>query len=75
MTTKIGNQIAAGARAKAKIEKIVEAAYYRTCSGIQINIMDIGKVFKAGVAAYEAGARDAVLDKAVFDFVQTIRRN
>jgi len=64
-----------GKAMKKKIEKLVEQAYYRTCSGIQIDIMDIGKVFRTGVAAYEAGARDAALDKAVRDFVETIRRD
>lgn len=60
---------------KEKIYKLIDQAYNRTCCGITINIMDIGRVFKAGEAAYAAGARDAELDKAVFEFVQTIRRD
>lgn len=38
-----------------QIDKQIEQIYYRRCSGVQINIMDIGKVFAAGRAAYAAG--------------------
>ena len=56
-------------------DKRIERAYYKTCSGIQINIFDISKVFKAGHAALDAGADEAGLEKAIFEFVQTIRQN
>jgi hypothetical protein len=35
-------------KAEKLLDKKVEAVYYKTCSGIQINIMDIPKVFKYG---------------------------
>jgi hypothetical protein len=53
----------------------IEKAYRRTCAGVEVNIMDIGKVFKAGYAALDAGADDAGLEKAIVDFVATIRLN
>ena len=56
-------------------DKRIERAYHKTCSGVQINIMDIGKVFKAGHAALDAGADEAGLEKAVVAFVDTIRKN
>jgi hypothetical protein len=58
-------------------EKRVEKSYYARCSEIQIDIMDIGKVFKSGVAAIVAnpGISDAELGDAVYAYVQTIRRN
>jgi hypothetical protein len=57
------------------VDKEIESAYYRRCSGIQINIMDISKVFKAGRAAYDGGARGSELEDAIAAFVQTIRQN
>jgi hypothetical protein len=55
-----------------QIDKLIEAAYYRRCSGIQVDIMDIGKVFAAGRAAHAAWQD---VETAIWDFVQTIRRN
>lgn len=52
----------------------VERAYYRTCSGVQINVLDIGKVFTAGRAALDAGADETGLEAAIVAFVNTIRR-
>ena len=56
-------------------EKKVEKIYYANCSGIQINIMDIGKVFKVGVAAIANGLDDVAVTDVVTNFVETIRQN
>lgn len=56
-------------------EARVDRAYMRICSGVQINIMDIGKVFKVGMAAIAAGADETALETAIVNFVQTIRKN
>lgn len=61
--------------AKNKAEKRVEQAYYRTCSGVQINVMDIGKVFTFGEAIVAQGVTDEVLGEKIKDFVETIRKN
>jgi hypothetical protein len=57
------------------IEKRVEAAYYASCSGIQINMMDIPKVFKVGAQIVSEGADDATLQAKLRAFVDTIRHN
>lgn len=31
-----------------RVDELIEAAYRRRCSGIEINVLDIGKVFAAG---------------------------
>jgi hypothetical protein len=73
-----------GLRAKARERKVkervdqrIERLYYKHCSGIQINIMDMGRVFEAGHAAIAAdhAINDEVLGEIILDFVQTIRRN
>jgi hypothetical protein len=56
-------------------DKRINALYCKLCSGVQIDIMDIGKVFKAGYAAIANGADDAELGAAIVAFVQTIRKN
>ena len=58
-----------------KIDKKVESLYYKRCSGIQINVMDIGAVFKVGKAAALAGLSDEQIGNEIFNFVQTIRKN
>jgi len=60
-------------RQEKALDKRVERAYYATCEGIAINIMDIGKVFKVGREALAAGADEATLRQAIRDFVETIR--
>lgn len=47
-----------------QLDKLIEAAYYRNAQGVQINIMDINKVFTAGRAAHAAGTdvEQAVVD-------------
>ena len=53
----------------------VEQAYYRTCSGVQVNILDIPKIFAEGRRIVEAGADDALLGTKLRAFVDTIRCN
>lgn len=62
-------------REQDKLDKRVERAYYKHCSGVQIDIMDIGKVFEVGREAIKRGASDAELESAVREYVQTIRKN
>jgi len=64
-------------REQEKIDKRVERAYYATCSGIQIDIMDIGKVFEAGRDALRMtpGLNDEQLGIAIRRYVETIRKN
>lgn len=68
-----------------RIEKRINAAYIATCSGIQINIMDISKVFRHGeqlldykvdahgTISYDTSITDEALAKGVRAFVETIR--
>ncbi len=55
-----------------KLNKKIEAIYYEKCHGVQINVMDIGKVFAAGRLAAAEG-RD--IECAVLAFVATVRKN
>lgn len=61
-------------RAKA-VRNRIERAYYAACDGVQVNVMDIPKIFAVGEQAIAEGADDAALQTAIFDFVQTIRTN
>lgn len=61
---------------KSKADKLldnqIEQIFYKHCSGIQINIMDVSKVFAEGKKAAAEG-RD--LTQAIVSFVDTIRKN
>lgn len=58
-------------------DKRIEQLYYDYCSGVEINIMDIGKVFKFGHDAIDRNPliNDLALAQAIIGFVQTIRKN
>jgi len=58
-----------------KIDNKVESIFYKRCSGIQIAIMDLSKVFRVGKAAALAGLSDEQIGNEIFTFVQTIRKN
>jgi hypothetical protein len=60
---------------KKKMDRMVERAYYDTCSGIQINILNIGKVFDHGRQLLKDGADEDALKVGVRAFVETIREN
>jgi hypothetical protein len=55
-----------------RLEKVITEAYTRRCSGVEIDIMDISKVYRAGEAAHAAGQD---VEAAIVAFVQTIRKN
>jgi len=74
VATRIRSTRAAKKLAK-QIDERVEQAYYASCSGIQINIMDIGKVFKVGREAIRDGVDDDLLRKTIRKFVDQIRKN
>lgn len=56
-------------------EARVSRAYYATYSGIQIDMMDIPKVFDVGRNVVAHGGTDADLEKTIRTFVGTIRKN
>ena len=63
-----GVQAAAKAPAKLKGKKLDEAiskAYYKYGDRVQVNILDIGKIYAAGKAAYEGAATPEEADKAL----------
>jgi len=60
---------------KKAAEGRVSKAYYATCSGIQIDMMDIPRVFAVGMHVIEHGGTDADLEQNVREFVEQIRKN
>lgn len=61
-------------KAEAIADLRIQRAYTATCDRIPINIMDIGKVFKAGRQAIAEGVDDETLAHRVRAFVETIRQ-
>ena len=67
-------------RAEKRAAKIadtrIERAYYDTCTGIQIDIMDIGKVFEHGRRLITMDhVNDEQLRFGIREYVETIRQN
>lgn len=59
-------------KSKKEVDKAIEQAYYRNCSGVQVLMTDIPKIFEEGHKAISEG-RD--LDAAIVAFVNSIRKN
>ena len=55
-----------------KLDKLIDEIYRRRCSGIEINIMDIGKIFNAGRTAFRAGLD---MEAAIVAKVEELRKN
>ena len=53
----------------------INRVYLDNCKGVQVSVMDIGKIFTVGRGSIEAGDDDSVLAKKIVDFVNTIRKN
>ena len=63
-------------KAQKEADKRIERVYYARCSGVQIDIMDIGKIFACGQRLLASGPMsDAQLGDAIAAFVETIRKN
>lgn len=62
-----------------KLDDAISKAYYRNGQGVQVNIMDIGKIYDAGKKAYEAAdtveAADAALEEAMKAAIAKYRQN
>ncbi len=62
-----------------KLDDAISKAYYRNGNGVQVNIMDIGKIYDAGKKAYEAAdtveAADAALEEAMKAAIAKFRQN
>jgi hypothetical protein len=67
--------VSAARPSKKANSKRINDAFNEVGFGVQINMMDISKVFKVGEQAIAQGADDAALEKAIADFLQTIRLN
>ena len=67
----------AAAKAAKAVDERINRIYMRNCTGIQIDIMDISKVFKVGREAVSKNPAidDTALAHTIVDFVHTIRKN
>lgn len=62
-------------RRKPDADDRIGAIYGRNFNGVQISVLDIGKVFAAGRAAIAANGDDAAILAAIAPVVATIRKN
>jgi len=53
----------------------ISRAYYGNCSGVQVSILDIPRIFAEGRRAIAEGADDVMLAARIVAFVDTIRCN
>lgn len=64
------------AKRQSKQAKLIDAeisrAFYKNFSGVQINVMDIGKIFDAGRLAAASGAE---IEAAVIAATEAVRLN
>ena len=51
----------------------ISRVYGQRCSGVQIGIMDIGKVFKVAEEAIAAGMGDEALGNVIAAYVDTLK--
>jgi hypothetical protein len=56
-------------------EQRISRIYGQRCSGVQVNVMDLGKVFKVAEDGIAAGMGDEALGNVIAAFVETIRKN
>jgi hypothetical protein len=61
--------------AERKADKLINEIYTRNCSGVQISVMDIPKVFKVGREAIAKGFEGEALRTVIVGYVDTIRQN
>lgn len=57
-----------------EVDLRIETAYRKTCTGIQIDIMDISKVFKMGRQFVEEGMDEATLGLKIHEFVRSLSK-
>ena len=57
------------------LDKRIASLYSHRCSGVQINIRDIGKVYAVARQAAATGGDDQQVGDAIAAYVQTIRQN
>lgn len=64
------------AKRKGGLEAYISAIYTRYCSGVQVNIMDIGKIMDEGKRLFQDGHKEAAdLGPKLRAFVDGIARS
>lgn len=57
-------------KAEKIVDRRIELAYYKSCAGIQIDAMNIGKVFQFGREAIARGVDDDHLASSIRTYVE-----
>ena len=60
---------------KKKMESTVSRLFAKACSGITIDIFDIGKVMAVGVESLKADGDEGMAEAAIVSYVELIRKN